>query len=172
MVYILFVMNISLIGMSGVGKSTVGKLLAERLDYTFIDVDKRIEQHFGKTLEEIVDELGEQDFIEAEKREVQELGALDETVIAPGGSVAYSPEALTELRRISKVIYLSASSEWILQHTKPEVRGIVGLRNRTFLDLHRERAPLYEAAAHTVIEVSERSPEEVVEEIFNHFSVE
>jgi shikimate kinase len=100
MVYILFVMNISLIGMSGVGKSTVGKLLAERLDYTFIDVDKRIEQHFGKTLEEIVDELGEQDFIEAEKREVQELGALDETVIAPGGSVAYSPEALTELWKL------------------------------------------------------------------------
>ncbi|MFZ1987545.1 MAG: shikimate kinase [Minisyncoccia bacterium] len=149
-------MNISLIGMSGVGKSFIGKQLASALGYECIDIDVRMEKRFGKSLQEILDEFGDTKFILEEEREVLNLTNINRTIFAPGGSVIYSPKAMDMLKSISKIIYLSAPSEWIKERTDPSARGIVGLRNRSFEELYVERQPLYERYADVRIDVSEK----------------
>ena len=78
--------NITLIGMPGSGKSTVGVLLAKALGYGFLDTDLVIQQQEGALLQEILDEKGVPYFLDAEERAVRSVEC-DRHVIAPGGSV-------------------------------------------------------------------------------------
>jgi len=78
-------MNITFIGMSGVGKSIIGKELAKRLNYKFLDIDELIEEKIGLKLQQIIDNSGEKRFLEIEKKTILGLGRLDNCVISPGG---------------------------------------------------------------------------------------
>ena len=81
--------NVVLIGMPGCGKSTLGVLLAKSLMMDFVDTDLIMQNRAGKPLQQLVDELGTEGFSRMEEECIQSL-ALDNTVIATGGSVAFS----------------------------------------------------------------------------------
>ena len=91
--------NIVLIGMPGVGKSTVGVILAKVLGYEFVDSDLVIQKEEGKLLKEIIAEVGPEGFIEVENRINASLEA-KHSVIATGGSVVYGKEAMQHLKEI------------------------------------------------------------------------
>ena len=146
-------MNITLVGMSGVGKSGTGKILARKLGYAFVDVDKRLEAKAKKPLQEILDVLGDELFVGAEAAEVLALAGIDRAVIAPGGSVVYSDDAMRFLKRVSTVVWLYAPVEAIEARIDPSGRGIVGLKGRTFRELYAEREALYAKAADHIVAV-------------------
>ena len=100
--------NIVLIGMPGVGKSTIGVILAKVLGYSFLDADLLIQEQEGKLLHEIIEEKGTDGFIEVENRVNASIRA-DRTIIATGGSVVYGKEAMEHLKEIGRVGYLKVS---------------------------------------------------------------
>lgn len=97
--------NIVLIGMPGTGKSTVGKALADRLGYDFVDADDLIVQTTDKTLPEILRQDGLEAFYEIENKVGTDLNRTH-TVIATGGSMVLYPEAMAHLKEGSTVIWL------------------------------------------------------------------
>ena len=136
--------NITLIGMAGAGKSAIGKELAAMLSYRFVDIDEIIEEEAGLKLQQILDDSGEDKFLDIEERTILELGKVDKCVISPGGSVVYSAKAMKFLKENSVVLFLNAPFESIEKRlTNKEVRGIVGFKKRTLNTLHKERLILY-----------------------------
>ena len=147
-------MNITLIGMPGSGKSTVGKLLARQANMRFMDVDKVIIREEGRTLAQIIEQEGDDGFRAIENRVNAGLSPVN-TVLAPGGSVIYGKEAMTHLRDISRVVYLSVTEEELLRRLGDlHARGVTFKPGQSFHDLYLERTPLYEAFAHLTINTS------------------
>ncbi len=157
--------NITLIGMPGSGKSTVGVVLAKTLGYDFIDSDLLIQKAEGKLLWQITRDCGNEEFIRIEERVNSGILA-ERCVIATGGSVVYGPKAMNHLREISTVIYLKiryGSLEKRLGDLNR--RGVVLDPGETLLDLYRRRIPLYEKYAHITVDVSRQSVRQVVNTI-------
>ncbi len=160
------VMIVCLVGMSGVGKSRVGWFLAERLGYGFVDVDRVIEEAQGRRLRDLVDDLGDEKFLELEEEAVLGLGVVSDSVIASGGSLVYSERAMAFLKRISVVVFLDASLAEIRRRTADfSGRGIVGLKARGLEAVFLERLPLYRRYADVTINVEGLSEEAVVERV-------
>jgi shikimate kinase len=162
-------MNVTLIGMSGVGKSCVGFLLSKRLGYRFIDIDRIIEENNNKKLQELVDCLGDTKFLELEEEVILSLGEISNSIISPGGSSIYSERAMIFLRSISKVVFLNASLNEIKRRpVNFSGRGIVGLKEKGLERLFLERLPLYKKYADITIDVKGLSNKAVVERIIDH----
>ncbi len=140
--------NITLIGMPGSGKSTIGQGLARRWDWTFLDVDHSIETGEGKRLEEIIDDVGFTRFLDVEARYVQQVTG-EHQVISPGGSVVYVDASMQHLRRISTVVYIDVPLADLQQRLGDlKARGVVIAPGKTIRDLWEERHPLYQQYAH------------------------
>lgn len=124
-------MNITLIGMSGAGKSRVGEELAKKIKFDFIDIDKLIEKKSNLELQKIIEKLGKQRFLKLEERTVLDIdNTTDNLVISSGGSVVYSQKAMKHLETISKIVFLDASLEDIKKRIPDfSKRGIVGLED-------------------------------------------
>jgi len=113
--------------MPGSGKSTVGKELAKKLNYNFIDVDRLMEKKEGLPLQEILRKLGGKKFLELEEEIVLELTNLNNTIISPGGSIIYMEKAMNHLKENSKIIFLDVSLDIIKERLSTAVpRGIIG----------------------------------------------
>lgn len=142
--------NVTLIGMPGAGKSTIGVVLAKILGYKFLDSDLLIQEREGMRLWQIIELHGNDGFLEIENRVNSEIAA-ERTVIAPGGSVVYGEDAMRHLREISTVVYIKLSYKKIKGRlgdlTK---RGVALPEGWTLRDLYNERTPLYEKYAHLV----------------------
>jgi len=157
--------NITLIGMPGAGKSTVGVILAKVLGYEFVDPDLLIQKQEGKLLSEIIAEKGEEEFLRIESRVNEQLD-LSSCVIAPGGSVIYEPEAMKHLKEIGKVVYLKLDYKVIEKRVaNVKKRGVVLKEGQTLKDLYNERHPLYEKYADIIIDAHLKSPEDVMMKI-------
>ena len=145
--------NIVLIGMPGVGKSTIGVILAKVLGYSFLDADLLIQEQEGKLLREIIEERGTDGFIEVENRVNASIRA-DRAIIATGGSVVYGKEAMEHLKEIGRVVYLKVSYAILEKRLADKKgRGVVLKKGQTLETLFEERSKLYEQYAD--IEVSE-----------------
>ncbi len=153
------------------GKSFLGKKLADELDYAFIDTDRLLEERFHKPIQDILDSLGNEGFLKEEEALLLGLTDVEDTVISPGGSVVYSPAAVRTLKQISSVVYLEAPATWVKERTNPAERGIVGLQHRSFDELYSERQKLYEAMADYTISVSEKEPNLIVAEMIRHLGL-
>lgn len=141
-------MNITLIGMAGAGKSTIGRVLAKQLGYTFIDVDLLIKENTGMPLQALIDKQGDLALIKFEEEAILRLNQVDNCVISPGGSVVYSENTMQHLKEISKIIFLNAPFRIIIRRLpNARKRGIVGLRDRSLKELFEERMILYQKYA-------------------------
>jgi len=148
--------NITLIGMAGAGKSVIGKELAARLGYEFIDIDEVIEKKTGLKLQQILDDSGDDAFLDIEEKAILELGEIEKCVISPGGSVAYSAAAMDFLKDHSVVVFLNAPFESINGRlSNKEQRGIVGFKEKSLKTLYRERMDLYRKYTDIEIEITE-----------------
>ena len=154
--------TVTLIGMPGSGKSTIGQLLADKLGRPFIDGDAVIESQEGRPLQEIIDTEGVEAFRVIEERCLCELDAPG-AVIAPGGSVVYYPKAVEHLRGSGPVIALEMSIEGLQERIgNMESRGIVFAPGQTFADLYNERTPLYRRFAEFTVECDGQTPEQTL----------
>lgn len=143
--------NITLIGMPGSGKSTVGVLLAKFLGYGFLDVDLVIQQQEGALLQEILDTRGVDAFLDAEEKAVLGLDCVDH-VIAPGGSAVCREKAALHLKSLGPVVYLQVSLDELNHRIQNlSTRGIAMKPGQTLADVMAFRAPLYEKYADLTI---------------------
>jgi shikimate kinase len=156
---------VTLIGMAGAGKSTVGKILAERLGWAHVDTDHIIESWWGRSLQDISDVLGRDRFVAAEEEIVAGL-ALRRCVISTGGSVVYGPRAVERLREFGPLVHLDPGVDEIRRRVdlNPD-RGLAIAPGQTLEDLYAERGALYEAAADFFVDTRQLSPEESAERI-------
>lgn len=157
--------NITMIGLPSSGKSTIGVLLAKRLGFSFVDVDIVIQEKEGRLLKEIIAELGMDGFLEVEERINAQLD-VKLSVIAPGGSVIYGPEAMRHLKEISEVVYLKMSCGEMEKRIGNVVdRGVALKPGFTLRDLYEERVPYYEEYADIIIDGEGKTPGETVDEL-------
>jgi len=145
-------MNVTLIGMPGCGKSTIGVILAKDMGYHFIDVDLVIQEEEGCLLRDIIAREGIDGFCRVENRVNAALTA-ERSIIAPGGSVIYGQEAMEHLRALGPVVYIRLSCEEVESRLGDLAkRGVAVREGQTFRDLYRERCPLYEKYADMTVD--------------------
>jgi len=144
--------NIVLIGMPGVGKSTVGVLLAKETRRQFVDIDVLIQAREGRGLQEIIDADGLDAFCAVERRAVLEL-EVEGHVIATGGSVIYHENAMAHLAAGGPVVYLRLPLEPLTARIDNlSTRGVVLPPGQDFPRLYAERTPLYEKWANVTVD--------------------
>ena len=159
--------NITLIGMPGAGKSTLGVVLAKILGYQFLDSDLLIQKEEKRRLSEIIEKEGIEGFISIENRVNASIKA-EKTVIATGGSVVYCEDAMKHLKSIGKIVYLKLSFEAVSKRLGDlKGRGVVLKENQTLKDLYAERVPLYEKYADLVVDEEGKNLEESLQAVLD-----
>ena len=157
--------NITLIGMPGVGKSTVGVVLAKVLGYRFLDSDLEIQEQTGRLLHELIEEHGDDGFLEIENRVNAGL-QVHRSVVATGGSAVFGREAMEHLREISTVVYLRLPCEELAKRLGDlHQRGVVLKPGQTLRDLMEERAPYYEKYARITVDEEDLDIRGIVQKI-------
>ncbi len=156
--------NIILTGFMATGKSSIGRCLAARLGYEFVDLDTLIETDAGMRISQIFASQGEAAFREMESRVVERAADRTGCVIATGGGAILNPRNLEALKRSGVVIVLTADPEIILSRIRdaedrPMLRG--DEKRERIRRLLEERAPAY-AKADLSVDTSYRTKEEVV----------
>ncbi|HEU0282774.1 MAG TPA: shikimate kinase AroK [Gallionella sp.] len=152
--------NIFLVGLMGAGKTTVGKLLAKRLDKTFIDSDHEIEKRTGVNIPLIFELEGEAGFRARESAVIEDLTRQQNIVLATGGGAVLSPQNRSNLRRNGTVVYLRARVEDLWHRTRHD-------KNRPLLqtadplaklkELFAQRDPLYREVADITVDSGTQS---------------
>jgi shikimate kinase len=157
--------NVVLIGMPGVGKSTVGVLLAKALGRYFLDTDVFIQAIQGRTLQEIIDRDGLAAFCRIEEEYVTCID-LTNAVLATGGSVVYSEPAMRHLAAHGVIIHLDLPVEKIeARIANLPTRGVVIEKGQTIRTLYNQRQPLYRQYAHFTLDCTGKNHEQIVSEI-------
>lgn len=163
--------NVSLIGFMGSGKTTVGRALAERRGWKFVDTDAVVVRIAGCDIPALFRERGETAFRDIETQAVLGIGAGERQVIATGGGVVLRPENVAALRDAGLVIWLTARPDVVVARTKrraaerPLLAGHEDDPLARVLSLLGQRGPLYQSAAHLIVDTSERSVAAIVAEI-------
>ncbi len=158
-------MNVILIGMPGSGKSSVGVVLAKRLGMDFLDTDIVIQKKTQKRLSEIISEEGVEEFLKLEE-EVNASLQVEDTIIAPGGSVVYGEKAMHHFREIGVVIYLKIGyKEMISRIGDIHTRGVALPNGMKLSEMYEERDKLYEQYAHYVVDELHKTKGKVISEI-------
>lgn len=157
--------NVVLIGMPGVGKSTIGVVLAKVLGYEFVDADLLIQKAEGKLLREIIAEKGTDGFIEVENRVNSQIQTRH-SVIATGGSVVYGKEAMDHLRSIGTVVYLKQNLKPLERRLRNiKGRGVVLKPGQTLAGLYKERVVLYEKYADVIVDEYKLNVEQTLDAV-------
>ena len=167
--------NIILTGFMGSGKTTVGKLLARKLSYSFVDTDHLIEQRCGMSVQEIFKTKGETVFRQMETAVARDLGAKKGLVIATGGRLMLDPDNAQALGRNGSVFCLAATPDEILARVSKGTQGIRPLLDTPdplgrIIELVKEREQSY--AGFTQVSTSGKSPQEVTREILTLFQAQ
>lgn len=150
----------SLIGMPGSGKSTIGRILADILNFAFLDTDHVMEALYARRLQAVTEELDTETFRDVEADVICGIRAED-CVIATGGSAIYRHRAIDHLKRLGPLVLLNPPFAVIEERVglKPD-RGISFGAGQTLADIYRERKHMYLAAADIVCDTGDLSPEE------------
>jgi shikimate kinase len=157
--------TISLIGMPGAGKSTVGVILAKLSGRRFIDTDLDIQVREGATLQDILEREGYR-YLRAIEQQVLLDIPLDNAIISTGGSVVYSKAAMDRLRLAGPVIYLEVDLPVLERRVAASpLRGIASDSTDNYLEVFAERTPLYQAHADLTVAASNGCPEDIAQDI-------
>lgn len=160
--------NIFLVGPMGVGKSTIGRKLAKKLDKKFIDCDKEIEKRTGATIPLIFDLEGEHGFRERESRLIDELTLENGIVLATGGGAVLFEINRDMLKSRGTVIYLDGSADLLLKRTAHDHnRPLLATDDRlgTIKSILETRRPLYSEVADMSLTVDKLSVKQIIEYI-------
>lgn len=155
--------NISLVGMPGAGKTTVGRILAEKLGMGFCDTDEEIEKIAGESPEKIIEKYGEERFREIETEVAESVSSLRGVVIATGGGTILREKNVEKLRSCGVVIWLGRDLNLLAQNNRPLSK------NMPISRLFKQREKYYVAASDKKIEndeAAEKTAEKIITEIF------
>ena len=159
--------NIVLCGFMGCGKSTVGKLIANRLGFTFCDSDSFIEQRENCSISEMFSRHGEDYFRTVENEVIKELSAQKGLVIATGGGAVMNPHNAEILRKTGLVIFLDVTPETVLKRLEGDTTRPLLMRDdkeTAVRELLNHRKAVYRAAAHFTVD-ADRELQMTVREI-------
>ncbi len=163
--------NIALIGYMGTGKTAVGKVLAEKLERSFIELDSLIEQKARKPIPDIFQQDGETAFRELEIEVTEEVSKDKNLVIACGGGIVLNKINIDRLRGNARMVYLTASPGVILRRVANEKgqRPLLEVDNPTLAirEMLSFRKPFYERAADIKIDTSKLDINAVSEQIIS-----
>jgi len=154
--------NIVFIGMPGCGKTTIGKIIADKMNYDFIDVDSLIEKKFGAIPK--LFNRGEDYFRRCETVCAKEAAAMQNASIATGGGIVLKKENMSALSKTGTIIFLNRSVENILKDIACETRPLLAQGKGKLYDLYNQRIALYNKYADIKID-SNKSIEEVIDDI-------
>jgi shikimate kinase len=163
--------SVFLIGMMGAGKSTVGRLLAQQLNYQFVDADRELEARSGVPIPTIFEIEGEEGFRRREIALLDELTLRAGMVLATGGGAVLDAGLVESMKERGLVIYLRASADEIYRRTRHDrTRPLLQTANpRARIDqLLAEREQLYERAAHLVFQSAASNPRRLVSRLLEH----
>ncbi len=160
-------MNLVLIGFMASGKTSVGRRVARRLGYRYLDSDHFIESELGCTIADLFATKGEPHFRALESRLAKRFSALTNTVISTGGGMPITPGNLDALKKAGVVLFLNADVDEIIQRLerdtrRPKVQG--GELREKVLRLHGERLPVY-SQADVVVDTKGKSVNRVAGEV-------
>jgi shikimate kinase len=162
-------MNVVLIGYRGTGKSTVGKLVAERLGRVLVSTDAEIVKLAVQNIPEIVEQHGWEYFRDLETKICQDLAGRDGVVIDTGGGAILRSQNVERLKCTGKLFWLTAPVETIAKRIGADTQrpSLTGTKSFTdeIQDVLRERTPRYQAAADYIIETDGKSTTQVADEI-------
>lgn len=158
-----------LVGFMGCGKSTVGRLLAQRLDWPFVDLDDQIEAAAGRTIREIFESSGEAEFRRQERVALQALLASatqdPHRVIALGGGTFVQPDNFELLQSASvRSLFLDVPFDELYQRCAQMTNRPLFRDAQAFADLYRRRLPFYQQAQYTIAAAA-ADPEQIVDRI-------
>ncbi|MDD6684969.1 MAG: shikimate kinase [Lachnospiraceae bacterium] len=163
--------NIILTGMPGVGKSTVGVILAKEIGYRFLDSDLLIQEREKRLLKEIIAEEGIDGFLKIENQVNASIDA-EKTVIATGGSAVYGSEAMRHFKETGRVIYLHLEYDQLKKRLGDlKDRGVVLREGQTLLDIYKEREILYRQYADLVLDETGRDLENTLAELIRQLQL-
>ena len=152
-----------LVGFMGAGKTTVGRIIAERLGQPFVDSDVLIEQRLGRSIRDIFNTQGEDYFRELEHATVADLVRGPEAVIALGGGAVTDPRTRAVLRN-ARVVYLRVSYDKAISRIRGD--GFRPLLSRPDLDqVYERRLPIYEGVSAFTIDTDGRRPDVIALEV-------
>lgn len=143
-------MIFTLIGMPGSGKSCMGRAISGKMKMPLIDSDKMIEKRFGKCLQDILNEIGVDEFRRIEEETLVSIKCPEgeHAILSTGGSAVYSKRGMEHLKTQGKIIYLYCSCKVIIERIDNVAeRGIIFKPGQDLTDLYEERTPLYESYA-------------------------
>lgn len=162
--------NIILIGMPGVGKSTIGVILAKIMGYRFVDADIVIQEQEGRLLKDIIAQEGVDGFIKIEDRVNRNLN-MKKAVIATGGSAVYGKNAMENYKETSTIIYLKLDYETLDDRLSDiKGRGVVLRDGQMLKDIYDERTKLYEKYADIIIDEGSLDVEKTVERLLEELN--
>ena len=148
--------SISLIGMAGAGKSSIGKKLAKHLNFNFVDSDLIIEKKYGESLQDILNQKGNKKFKEIEEGALLSV-EFKEIVLATGGSAVFCDAAMDYIKDNSIVIYLEVSYEDISARISNFLeRGLLKRSDQTIQEAYKEREGLYQNCADYIVQNNEK----------------
>lgn len=168
-------MKLFLIGYMGCGKSSLGRKLAKRADYEFVDMDSVIEQREGAAVADIFHYAGEEYFRQKERAIIEEIGAMTgDYVVSTGGGVPTWEDNMERMNTLGQTVYLRRTAKQIAsrlsphgRQKRPKLRGLNDEELVEFMTKNMaEREPFYSKATH-VIECSSYSDEEIIEIILS-----
>lgn len=163
--------HIVLIGMMGVGKTTVGRLLARKLGRPFLDTDQEIVKREGRSIEAIFAVSGEEGFRQIETGVLQSLLEMPQpTVIATGGGIVLREENRALLRQLGYTIWLQLDAARLVErlaHSQPQMRPLLFREDwpQVVATLMKQRQGLYQTVADYSVAVAAKSPLQIVQEI-------
>ena len=164
--------NLTLIGMPGSGKSTVGKKLAKLLGWNFLDLDRQIEDRQGMKLWQI-NEAGGHDLLKSVEQQVALEVDCRQTVIAPGGSIVYSEPAMSRLRELGQIVFLDVPLGILAVRIGDiKARGVIIRQDMDLGDLLEERRPLLQKWATHTISCGKQSPKKVALQIVDQLNLQ
>ena len=156
--------SISLVGMAGAGKSSIGKKLADHLGFNFIDSDLIIETEQQESLQRVLDISGKENFLKIEENVLLSI-EFNNTILATGGSAVFSELAMDYISRRSSIIFIEAPYEKIVKRVSDfSERGFLKKSNQTIQEAFIERESLYKHYADYVV-VNNTSLEKCLREI-------
>ncbi|TCL70783.1 shikimate kinase [Hydrogenispora ethanolica] len=165
-------MKIALIGFMGTGKTLLGRMLAARLHYEFIDTDQLIEIRQGQSIAELFATRGEAYFRQLEQELARELAGRDGLVIATGGGFVLNPVNLERLREGGVIVSLIAPAETIYDRVKcNDDRPLLAVADplARIRELLQQRAVIYQGAD-IVLDTSLKVPDELIEELVSRLT--